>query len=279
MKDSRHFPVERIAHDLSLTAVELRTLARKGADSAFLLYRRMAALDLDRAEVAHAQPQVMRDLQKLCTMCGRKARCGRDFDRGADPSAWHAYCPNDDTLQALTSQAVRPSNRVRAVSGSAANRRRGQEHETAWLWALLLIGGIWLIFDIDSQIAHFRFSSGSLPSLHTAAADALPAPAIDCLDASCLSARQRTALRTVRSVQKQGWINTSMAQSQALQQASLDAQDVHIGEALVCSRAGGTPYYGLMFHQGCGQEGVEAVKLNGHNSCQPMTGGGVCFVK
>jgi hypothetical protein len=57
-----HDEVEHIALDLSLTAAELRTLARKGVDSALLLYRRMADLDLDRAEVAYAQPKVMRDL-------------------------------------------------------------------------------------------------------------------------------------------------------------------------------------------------------------------------
>jgi hypothetical protein len=83
-----HNEVERIAPDLSLTADELRALARKGVDSALLLYRRMADLGLDRAEVAHAQPKVMRDLQKLCTICDSKTRCERDFARGADPSAW-----------------------------------------------------------------------------------------------------------------------------------------------------------------------------------------------
>jgi hypothetical protein len=274
-----HDEVERIALDLSLTAAELRTLARKGVDSALLLYRRMADLDLNRAEVAHAQPKVMRDLQKLCSICDSKARCGRDFDRGADPSAWHAYCPNDDTLRALTSQAVKPSNRVRAVSRSAVNCRRGQAHATAWLWGLLLIGWVWLIFDTNSQIADLRFPVGSLPSSTTAAVDARPALAIKCLDASCLSAQQRTALQTVRSVQKQGWINIGIDQLQALRQASLDAQDVHNGEALVCSRAGGATYYGLMFHQGCRQDGIEAAKQNGRNTCQPMTGGGVCLIK
>jgi hypothetical protein len=273
-----HSEVERIAHDLSLTAAELRTLAHKGVDSALLLCRRMADLDLDRAEVGHAQPKVMRDLQKLCTICDSKTRCGRDFDRDADPSAWHAYCPNDDTLQALTSQAVKASNRVGALP-SAVNFRRGQAHATAWLWSLLLIGWVWLVFDTNSQITDFHFPSGSLPNSTTAAVDALSAPAINCLDASCLNAQQRTALQTVRSVQKQGWINTSIDQKQALQQASLDAQDVHNGEALVCSSGGGTTYYGLMFHQGCSQGGVEGTKLNGYNTCQPMTGGGVCFVK
>jgi hypothetical protein len=107
--------------------------------------------------------------------------------------------------------------------------------------------------DANSQIGDLRFPVGSLPNSTTAAVDALPAPAIKCLDASCPSAQQRTALQTVRSVQKQGWINIDIDQLQALRQVSRDAQDVHNGEALECSRAGGTTYYGLMFHQGCSQ--------------------------
>ena len=100
-----------IAHDLSLTTWELRTLASKGAvNSARLLYRRMADLGLGRAE-----PKAMREMQKLCTLCDSKARCEHDLDRGADSSAWHAYCPNDGTLYGLTLQAAQPSNRIDSI--------------------------------------------------------------------------------------------------------------------------------------------------------------------
>jgi len=268
--------IERIAHDLSITSGELRTLARNGVDSARLLYRRMADLGLKPDKVTRAEPKVMRDLQKLCTMCASKARCAHDFARSADSSAWQAYCPNDDTLNALQAQVVKPSHHVRAISRSDVEHQRGPGHAAAWLWGLLLVWA-WLIFDIDPRLADVHFPSPA--SLTTVATDALPARAITCLDADCLSARQQAALQAVRSAQEQGWINTSIDQLQTLRQALLDVRAVHISQALVCGKAGGTSYYGLMFHQGCNRDGVRAAKLSGYSTCQPMTGGGVCFLK
>jgi hypothetical protein len=82
-----------------------------------------------------------------------------------------------------------------------------------------------LIFDIDLRLADVHFPSPA--SLTTVVTDAPPAPAITCLDAGCLSARQQAALRAVRSVQEQGLINTSIDQLQTLRQASLDVRAVH----------------------------------------------------
>jgi|GEM_PF-250082 len=267
--------IDRIAHDLSLTSGELRMLARNGANSARLLYRRMAELGLRPDKIAGAEPKVMRDLQKLCAMCDSKARCERDFARSAESSAWHAYCPNDDTLIALRAQAIKPANRVRAIPGSGVKHQRGPSHAAVWLWGMLLVW-VWLIFDIDPRFADFHIPS--LASLATETAEAPPAPPITCLDADCLSAPQQAALQAVRSVQEQGWINSSVDQLQSLPQAALDARIVHNGEALLCGKAGGTTYYGLIFHQGCSLDGVKAARLNGYNTCRPMTGGGVCFL-
>jgi hypothetical protein len=46
-----------------------RRLASLGPESAELLLRRMAALDLGRKEVAQTEPQTFRDLQRICTRC------------------------------------------------------------------------------------------------------------------------------------------------------------------------------------------------------------------
>src|ERR1700693_2268181 len=56
--------VERIAKDIGMPASEIRRLASLGPESAELLLRRMAALDLDRKEVAQVEPQAYRDLQR-----------------------------------------------------------------------------------------------------------------------------------------------------------------------------------------------------------------------
>jgi hypothetical protein len=93
--------VERMAKDIGLSSSELRRLASLGPDSADLLLRRMAALDLDRNEVSQTEPRTFQDLQRVCTMCKHHRRCRGDLARDADDPAWHDYCPNASTLMAL----------------------------------------------------------------------------------------------------------------------------------------------------------------------------------
>jgi len=93
--------VDRIAIDIGMSAAELRRLASLGPESADLLLRRMAALDLDRKEVAQAQPQIFRDLQRVCTLCENHRQCTRDLLRDSSSSTWEDYCPNVATLKAL----------------------------------------------------------------------------------------------------------------------------------------------------------------------------------
>jgi Family of unknown function (DUF6455) len=93
--------VERMAKDIGVSASELRTLANRSPDSADLLLRRMAALDLDRNEVSRTEPRTFQDLQRVCTMCNHHRRCRRDLARDSADPAWEDYCPNAATLMAL----------------------------------------------------------------------------------------------------------------------------------------------------------------------------------
>ena len=93
--------VERMAKDIGVSPSELRRLANLGPDSADLLLRRMAALDLDRNEVSRTESRTFQDLQRVCTMCNHHRRCRGDLARDADDLAWHDYCPNASTLMAL----------------------------------------------------------------------------------------------------------------------------------------------------------------------------------
>src|SRR5262249_62055755 len=89
--------VERMAKDVGVSASELRRLASLGPDSADLLLRRMAALDLDRTEVSRTEPQAFQDLQRVCTMCNHHRRCRRGLARDSGVSAWGDYWPNGTT--------------------------------------------------------------------------------------------------------------------------------------------------------------------------------------
>jgi Family of unknown function (DUF6455) len=93
--------VERIAKDIGMPASEIRRLANLGSESAELLARRMAALHLDRKEVAQTHPQTFRDLQRVCTLCESHRQCARDLARNSGDPGWEEYCPNVATLRAL----------------------------------------------------------------------------------------------------------------------------------------------------------------------------------
>lgn len=96
--------LQRLARDVGVNPQELRSLAGKWPESADLLTRRMAALQLDPLAIARSQPAVSNDLKKLCSLCVSKGQCTHDLAGGAINSDWRKYCPNTTTLMALSKQ-------------------------------------------------------------------------------------------------------------------------------------------------------------------------------
>jgi Family of unknown function (DUF6455) len=94
----------RVARDVSLTPSELRTLAGKWPGSASLLPLRIGSLGFDTEQIRRAEPQVMRDLERVCAQCTSKTRCEHDLDRNDKDRVWRDYCPNVATLDALRSE-------------------------------------------------------------------------------------------------------------------------------------------------------------------------------
>ncbi len=91
----------RMAHDLGMSSADLVNLAGRGPDAADLLPRRLEQLHLDPAGLAQTQPEVLRDMQRLCSMCRSHGRCARDLAHNSADPAWREYCPNALTLDAL----------------------------------------------------------------------------------------------------------------------------------------------------------------------------------
>jgi hypothetical protein len=96
---------EHIARDLNVSRAELRVLASKWPDD--LLSQRLGQLNLDAAEIVHTEPEVLRDLQRVCTVCGSKRKCGHDLADHPSDSGWVKYCPNATTLDALIAERQR----------------------------------------------------------------------------------------------------------------------------------------------------------------------------
>jgi hypothetical protein len=93
-----------IAHDVGVSVSDLEDLTARRPESAELLLRRMSALKLDPSRVARSEPLVLRDLQRLCTMCQSKGRCVRDLATDPTSERWRDYCPNVTTLDALQAE-------------------------------------------------------------------------------------------------------------------------------------------------------------------------------
>jgi hypothetical protein len=90
-----------IARDLGVSPREIGTLAAKGENAADLLVRRMKTIGLDPAQV---DLKVMRDLQRCCSICTQKGLCIHELEDKPRAAAWPKYCPNEQTLAALTGE-------------------------------------------------------------------------------------------------------------------------------------------------------------------------------
>jgi hypothetical protein len=114
---------EDIARDLGVAPGELRVLAAKRPDAASLLYQRLDSLKLDARRIAESEGATLHDLQRLCTACGSKARCVRDLAEHPSDPAWHSYCPNAGTLDALSIEAADAKAIARLERRQAIARR------------------------------------------------------------------------------------------------------------------------------------------------------------
>jgi hypothetical protein len=90
-----------IARDVGLSGSDLRIVAAKRPNAADQLKLRLEALPLDRAAALRADPLVMRDLERVCSVCGSKRQCKRDWILDPGDEAWRGYCRNAPTLESL----------------------------------------------------------------------------------------------------------------------------------------------------------------------------------
>jgi uncharacterized protein YjiS (DUF1127 family) len=90
-----------LARDLGLSNGELHVLAGKWPERPDLLVLRAAALGLDVGAINRSEPRVMRDLERVCSLCAHKRSCRHDLACNPQAADWRNYCPNADTLSGL----------------------------------------------------------------------------------------------------------------------------------------------------------------------------------
>ena len=88
----------------------MREIMKKGPAGAALLQKMLVALQVDPKALAHSNPLVVRDLQRLCTTCGNQKRCAHELAAGTAAEHFHDFCPNAFTLDALFAQKDRTSH-------------------------------------------------------------------------------------------------------------------------------------------------------------------------
>jgi uncharacterized Fe-S radical SAM superfamily protein PflX len=93
--------MENMTQDLRLSPAELRALAAMGTNAAKQLPCFLEALRINIQTLAEQEPLVLRDLQRVCTLCDHKCGCDRDIAAGALATHYQSYCANADTVRAL----------------------------------------------------------------------------------------------------------------------------------------------------------------------------------
>ena len=95
----------QIASDLRISSADLEALVRQGPHAADELPKMLTALGVDKDDLARSEPLVLRDMERVCSMCINKRRCDRDLAAGTAAAHYEEYCGNADTIDGLDQRA------------------------------------------------------------------------------------------------------------------------------------------------------------------------------
>lgn len=91
----------RVLRECGLSPYHVPDLVRRHPDAGDLLKRLMSALGIDRIELRWREPEILRDLEVVCTSCRAWKRCRRELARGTAAEHYESFCPNAPVLEAM----------------------------------------------------------------------------------------------------------------------------------------------------------------------------------
>ena len=91
----------QIASDLRISSADLEALVRHGPHAADELPKMLRALGIDQAGLARAEPLVLRDMERVCSLCHHKRQCGNELAAGTAAAHYEEYCANAHTIDGL----------------------------------------------------------------------------------------------------------------------------------------------------------------------------------
>jgi hypothetical protein len=95
----------RLAHDIGVSSGELQRMVEAGHNPE-RLSEMLRALGLDEAALKRAEPAMLRDMQRLCSLCETSGTCRHALDAGIAPTTYRSFCVNAATLEALKARAA-----------------------------------------------------------------------------------------------------------------------------------------------------------------------------
>ena len=95
--------VGRLARDIGVGAGELERMVEAGHDPE-QLSEMLRTLGLDEAVLKRAAPAMLRDMQRLCSLCETASTCQHALDAGIAPTTYRSFCVNAATLDALKAE-------------------------------------------------------------------------------------------------------------------------------------------------------------------------------
>ncbi len=99
---------DRIASDLRIAPDDLEELVRHGHHAADELPKMLEQLGIDAERLSRAQPLLLRDMERVCSLCNHKGQCDHDLAEGTAAENYHGYCANASTLESLDRAEVAP---------------------------------------------------------------------------------------------------------------------------------------------------------------------------
>lgn len=90
-----------MAGDLGISERDLLALVPRASDNTALMEGMMRARGLDPQAVHDGFLTLLRDIERVCTLCRNTRRCHREQAAGTAADSCHAFCPNAGTLDDL----------------------------------------------------------------------------------------------------------------------------------------------------------------------------------
>jgi hypothetical protein len=104
--------VKRAISDLGLAPSAFSELVLNGSDAADLLQKMLVALHVDPNILANTDPQIVRDLRRMCITCSERKRCVQEVASGAADQRFREFCPRAFTFDVLFGQKGQPPDQI-----------------------------------------------------------------------------------------------------------------------------------------------------------------------